>query len=157
MTWSPRLIKLPAMREDLIEYFSQVLGINSVLMPEVPEAPEVTLTRNILVLFVDDKPWNPETSDLFQKMWRAMKLTAEQVEVLFLQPASGPISKAELQLKALSATAVVNFSFESLADLPTDLQFRTVSPSRLIENPALKKEVWSELQKVMLALAPPID
>lgn len=162
MTCLGSLIRLPAMREDLVPYFIQVLGIREVLRPFTQDAPVVAEPmaeqKKPMVLFIDDRPWTVPTADLFKKMWQAMKLTSEQVQVLFLESEGAPTSKSDLQLKALSATAVVNFSHEALEELPTDIQFHTVSPSRLIENPALKKEVWSELQKVMLALrhSPPM-
>ena len=141
------------MRDELVQYFNQVLGIREVLLPTVESSDQEGLSpieqpKNVQVLFVDDKPWAPQASDLFQKMRAAMKLTAEQVEVLFLDQ----VSKADLQMKALVSSAVVNFSQDSLKEIPADIQFQTISPSRLIDNPALKKEAWLELQKVMSAL-----
>ncbi len=147
---------MPTMKEELVQYFSQVLGIRQVMVsPELDVSPSLELVENkrkVMVLFIDDKPWTVATADLFKKMHQAMKLTSDQVQVFFLDPESASVSKSDLQLKALSASAVVNFSHEALEGLPTDIQFHTVSPSRLIEDPSLKKEVWSELQKVMMVL-----
>ena len=134
---------------DYFSYLSGTLGISSVLWtPSVAET-EVEKPHG-KILFIDETPWSPEVSGLFAKMREAMKLSPEQIEIVFTEN----LSVGELKLKSLTAVRVVAFTEKFFSDLEieNERKFLTVSPMQLIKNPALKKQAWLDLQRVMASL-----
>lgn len=88
---------------------------------------------------------------LFVKMREAMKLTEAQVEILFAEN----MSNSELQIRALTAKEIVCFHPEIFERLKVQFSgniLQTTGPSELIQSPALKKQTWGDLQRVMKKL-----
>lgn len=140
--------------ETYLHYLEQVLGLRSVIWPvsePVSMEADAQLSHPVLkVLFIAEKPWSPAARDLFQKMRDAMKISEEESQVLFASEAHLPA----LQMAALAAQRVVFFSPRLMGQISveTEAKFLTHNPEDLIIKPALKKEAWEELKKVMKSL-----
>lgn len=144
--------------QTYLKYMKEVLGVNHIPMEtlmetETPKAiGEAEQINSLQALFIDQKKWSVAAMDLFQKMREAMKLSPEQIEILFAEN----LSNSELQIKALTAKEIVCFNselFENLkAHYPHNLT-QTVGPMELLKTPALKKQTWGDLQQVMKKLS----
>lgn len=101
--------------------------------------------------------FNKDVQDLFAKMKAAMKLTNIRVIELDCTVEDRSRLPSELAEKFESRVVVVFSSF------PKDMSemifkgpgkwIETYSPAYLLEDPAAKKAVWNDLQKVMRELA----
>jgi hypothetical protein len=141
------------MSEAYVEYLEKVLGLKNLIWPAVE--PGVQLepqpgANRLAILFIAEHAWSAPARELFEKMREAMKVPASQVQILFADQVTVP----DLQVQALSAERVVCFSDRLFRQIAVDpeVKFQTYGPDQLLQKPALKKEAWAELQKVMKSL-----
>jgi hypothetical protein len=162
--------------KDYIQYLQDVLGLQSVMLPPSDQDSSVARTEfytargafhpgefahyelvflNILTQ-AKESIFNPAAQDLFSKMKAAMKLKNLQVLELDCTVDDRSLLPSELA-KLCEGKVVVVFS-----SFPKDLGefifkgpghwIETYSPAYLLEDPAAKKVVWNDLQKVMKEL-----
>lgn len=142
------------MVSSYLEYMRKVLGVSEVLLcfpAESPEANSAVISPSIEVLFIDDKKWSTAASDLFQKMRDAMKLSPDQIEVLFAESSA----LSDIQIKSLQAHQIVSFSQDIYNALKTEFAdqiIQTVGPEILLKDSSQKKQTWGDLQQVMKRL-----
>jgi hypothetical protein len=140
--------------ENYIQYLEQVLGLKNIVWPQMEPVPEPVVESepapSVWVLFIAEKKWSAPAAELFKKMREAMKLTGDQVKILFANQASLP----ELQISALSAQRVVCFSKRLNEQISSDPAFKyvTFDPEELLAQPQLKKAAWEDLKIVMKSL-----
>ncbi|XGC79587.1 hypothetical protein ACES2L_09640 [Bdellovibrio bacteriovorus] len=160
--------------KDYIQYLQEVLGLQNVMitpeesfaqktsffLPEGPFAPNEIQHAELVFLNIltqsKESLFLPETKDLFGKMKAAMKLKNLQVLELDCTVDNRAELPSELA-KLIQARIVVVFS-----SFPKDIGemiikgsgkwIETYSPAYLLEDPAAKKVVWNDLQKVMKEL-----
>ncbi len=142
--------------ENYLWYLENVLGLKTLVLPEMPSPVETEaiveepVVKPPQVLFIEERALSAAASELFHKMREAMKLSSEQVTVLFADKASA----SELQVAVMSADRVVSFSkniFQNLQKEP-EHKFLTHSPEELLKRPELKKQAWDDLKLVMKSL-----
>ena len=140
--------------ENYIQYLEQVLGLKTIVWPQMEPVPEPIAEAepdpSVWVLFIAEKKWSAKAFELFQKMRDAMKLSEDQVKILFANQSSLP----ELQISALSAQRVVCFSKRLNEQISSDPAFKfvTFDPEELLSQPQLKKATWEDLKVVMKSL-----
>jgi len=139
--------------ENYLWYLENVLGLKTLVWPET-QSPVAVLEepkpKAAQVLFIQDRAWSPAAAELFHKMREAMKLTSEQVTVVF----ADQVSASELQVAVMAADRVVVFSknvFQALNKEPEN-KFVTHSPEEMLQRPDLKKQAWEDLKQVMKSL-----
>jgi hypothetical protein len=142
--------------ENYLWYLENVLGLKTLVLPELqsPIETDAVVAEPVVkppqVLFIQERTWSPAAGELFHKMREAMKLSIDQVAVLFADQASA----SELQVAIMSADRVVSFSqgiFQNLQKEPEN-KFLTHSPEDLLKRPELKKQAWDDLKLVMKSL-----
>jgi hypothetical protein len=138
--------------ENYLWYLENVLGLKTLVWPEIqsPVIVEEPKPKAAQVLFIQERAWSPSASDLFHKMREAMKLTSDQVNVVF----ADQVSSSELQVAVMAADRVVAFSkniFQTLNKEPEN-KFVTFSPEEMLQRPDLKKQAWEDLKQVMKSL-----
>ncbi len=141
------------MNAAYLTYLEKTLGLKSLLWPSaLSDTPSSLQTdaEPLAILFLDERPWSSDARELFEKMREAMKVSNQNVEILF----ANQVSPSKIQVRSLTAQRVVCFSQNLFDQIPADLGFKflTHSPQQLLLKPALKREAWSELQKVMKSL-----
>lgn len=160
--------------KDYIQYLQEVLGLQTVMVKSGEESPiktsfflregpfEPSEVQHAELVFLNiltqpkESFFLPEVRDLFDKMKAAMKL--KNVQVLELDCTVDNRAELPSELaKLIQSRLVVVFS-----SFPKDIGefiikgsgkwIETYSPSYLLEDPAAKKVVWNDLQKVMKEL-----
>ncbi len=163
-----------------LEYLTQVLGVNAVMMPlplaatglsaesgnqpaffysaagpwhEGQDFQKIELAIVNWVHEQSESLFDPAVGDLFGKMLAAMKIPAEKV--LVLDCVMNEHERIPNELFKICEPQIVLF----FATEPTHLgEFQikgparwleTLSPAFLLQNPASKKIVWNDMQKVM--------
>lgn len=103
-----------------------------------------------------DSLFETETSDLFQKMFAAMKIAPS--DVLIVDCVMNERQLIPNELYKIASPQVVLFFCTDPANMG-EFQVRgparwleTLSPAFLVQNPNAKKAVWNDLQKVMREL-----
>jgi hypothetical protein len=160
--------------KDYLNYLQDVLGLQSVMLPKSDQEsvrPQFYTVRGAFqpgefahyeLVFLNiltqskESLFLPEVQDLFGKMKAAMKLKNLQVLELDCTVDDRSMLPSELA-KLCEGKVVVVFS-----SFPKDLGefifkgpghwLETYSPAYLLEDPAAKKVVWNDLQKVMKEL-----
>lgn len=159
--------------KDYVNYLRDVLGLQTILLPaqtsdvaaqfisqQGPFEPQELVHCELVFLNILTQPkesfFNPEVSELFQKMRAAMKLANLTVLELDCTVEDRSQLPSELAKKVESKVVVVFSSF------PKDIGemifkgpgkwIETYSPAYLIEDPTAKKVVWNDLKKVMKEL-----
>ncbi|MEK2688378.1 hypothetical protein [Bdellovibrio sp. GT3] len=167
--------------KDYLKYLDEVLGLQKVMLGDMPSAAVVNATETRTQFFTQKGPYSTsemvhrelvflniltqskesfflkETRDLFDKMKVAMKLKNIQVLELDCTVEDRSLLPSELAKFCESKVVVVFSSF------PKDLGemiykgpgkwIETYSPAYLLEDAAAKKVVWNDLQKVMKELS----
>lgn len=163
-----------------LDYLSEVLGLQAVMMPAPVAGPEALnrpayfyssegacpegrgfhKCRLAIVNWVrepKDSLFEPEVADLFGKMLTAMKLPAADVWVLDCVMNERGLIPNEL-FKLCEPQCVLFFSREpsQLGEMqlrgPTRW-LETFSPALLLSEAASKKIVWNDMQKIMRELS----
>lgn len=105
----------------------------------------------------DDSLFEDETSDLFEKMFAAMKILP--ADVLVLDCVMNERNLIPNELYKIASPQIVLF-FCTEPSLMGEFQIKgparwieTLSPAFLRHNPASKKIVWKDMQKVMSSLS----
>lgn len=160
--------------KDYIHYLQDVLGLQAVMLPKsdqqtaipqfyTPQGPfQPADFHHYELVFLNiltqskESLFLPAVQELFSKMKSAMKLKNLQVLELDCTVDDRSLLPSELA-KLCEGKVVVVFS-----SFPKDLGefvfkgpghwLETYSPSYLLEDPAAKKVVWNDLQKVMKEL-----
>ena len=117
-----------------LDYFENVLGVQSVLQARQPDQGPVALQ----VVFLSPRELSQEADALLTKMMQAMKLHQTQTQVLIWPVDNLP-----------SAQYYVCFSEKIFSSLEHPRKIQTFSPEDLLQNPGLKKKSWEHLQIVM--------
>ena len=159
--------------KDYVEYLRDVLGVQSILLPpntsetpaqfispQGPFEPSELVHCELVFLNILTQPkesfFNPDVSDLFQKMRGAMKLANLTVLELDCTVEDRSQLPSELAKKVESKIVVVFSSFpKNIGELifkGPGKWMETYSPAYLLEDPSAKKVVWNDLQKVMREL-----
>jgi hypothetical protein len=126
---------MKTVNESLHYYLSQVLGMQGMILP-ANEVEAASKLKSVRVVFYNDQNLTAPASELLVKMIEAMKLAPSDVRLAF---AINEIGDTQY---------VVNFTEKMLPNLKCP-QILTQSPESLIHQPANKKKVWVDLQKVM--------
>lgn len=158
--------------KDYLNYLQEVLGIQNVIMEkehpsfenaarffsgqgifEPQEPPHFELVFLNIVTQAKESLFRPEVAELFQKMKSAMKIKNIQVQELDCTVEDRAELPAALA-KVCEAKVVVVFSAfpKDMGDLifkGPGKWLETYSPAYLLEDPAAKKAVWNDLQKIM--------
>lgn len=160
--------------EDYLKYLQDVLGLKSIILPQENGSTEKIqfvsrngpLDRNqniqleLAFLNIVTQPkeslFLPATYDLFDKMKMAMKLRNIQFAEFDCLVEDRSKIPSEFYKFCNSKIVVLFSSFpEHLGELRivgSGSWIETYSPAYLLEDPAAKKIVWSDLQKVMKEL-----
>ncbi|WP_413574841.1 hypothetical protein [Bdellovibrio sp. HCB290] len=167
--------------KDYIQYLEEVLGLQKVMLGDMPAAlaegevaaktqfftqdgaytPGEMVHRELVFLNIltqaKESFFRPEVRDLFDKMKSAMKIRNIQVLEMDCTVENRSLLPSELAKFCESKVVVVFSSF------PKDLGemifkgpgkwIETYSPAYLLEDGAAKKVVWNDLQKVMKELS----
>lgn len=160
--------------KDYIQYLQDVLGLQSVMLPSIDggevktrffssQGPfEPTQQQHFELIFLNiltqskESFFNPEVRELFAKMKAAMKLKNLQVLELDCTVDDRTHLPSELAKICESKVVVVFSSFpKDIGELifkGPGKWLETYCPAYLLEDPAAKKVVWNDLQKVMKEL-----
>ncbi len=136
---------------SLLLYFRQVLGVQSVILPEVAQASAQTSVEQAFkksVLFILDRELSAPAAELLSKMIFAMKLGSGAFEIL--NSLKSPI---DLGLAHEGFRQLVEFTDDANALSHSESFTRTWSPEVLLVRPELKKRAWGDLQMVMKRLS----
>ena len=141
------------MNTAYLDYLEKTLGLKSLLWPLALQQASTANMRDqksLRILFLEEHPWSQPARELFEKMREAMKISSDQIQILF----ANQVSQAEIQVQSLTAQRVVCFSQNLFDQISVEAPFKffTHSPEQLLLHPTKKKEAWSELQKVMKSL-----
>lgn len=160
--------------KDYIRYMQDVLGLQSVMISntgsdegrtrffsiEGPYEPSEVFHFEVIFLNIltqsKESFFSPEVRELFDKMRSAMKL--RNLQVLELDCTVDDRAQLPSELAKICESKVV-VVFSSFPKDIGELIFKgpgkwleTYSPAYLLEDPAAKKVVWNDLQKVMKEL-----
>lgn len=125
-------------KTDYFEYLENVLGIKSILQDSIP-AQEKPIPIDLLFCVHNYKTYSAEEIDLLQKMIAAVKVEPSRLKVCDLMEAN------KFETKAL-----VIFEDEVVQTLIlAQVSVQTFSPRVLLKKPELKKQAWTELQKIL--------
>jgi hypothetical protein len=126
------------MEKSVLHYFQNVLGIKSI--PRALTQPEFWL-----VTFVSNQVLNSDQIDLVEKMAKAMRLEANQWQMVHGNWAE---KIADLQ----KSNHIVCFSEELFQNLKLNFPqlnlFAIPSPEQMIKEPQLKKQAWDVLKSL---------
>lgn len=126
-------------RQDYFEYLENVLGIKTILQSVDLFSEEVTATE-LLFCVQDYENYSEEEKDLLQKMISAVKVDASRLKVCD----SKNIKRYETECLVI---------FEDIPQQNTNLSAKfaihTFSPRVLLKKPELKKQAWTDLQKIL--------
>ena len=143
---------------EYLHYMQQVLGIREVLLStplidnEASERLPMSTTPQRKVLFIDKHTWSPAAHELFSKMREAMKLSTDEIKILFSQETA----LADIQLQGLQSQEIVSFDPEVSQALQPDFKTQlttTIGPEVLVKDAGKKKITWNDLQSVMKRLS----
>ncbi|CAE80130.1 hypothetical protein AB1A81_10570 [Bdellovibrio bacteriovorus] len=162
--------------KDYIQYLQDVLGLQNVMLAPEQAGAEAAKTqfftakgpftvselRHYELVFLNiltqskESLFLPEVNDLYSKMKAAMKLRNLQVLELDCTVEDRSQLPSELAKICESKVVVVYSSFpKDIGELifkGPGKWLETYSPAYLLEDPAAKKVVWNDLQKVMKEL-----
>jgi ABC-type transporter Mla subunit MlaD len=126
-------------KEDYFNYVAEVLGVKA-LYVEASDRNAAQKTAAPLVVAVENlNNYSADEKDLLEKMVAALKIDLNKIKIIDLQTHSD--YKYEFLLM---------FSENpQAADMENKNTLTTYSPRVLVKNTTLKKQVWSELQKVI--------
>lgn len=123
--------------EVYFEYLEDVLGIKQVLFDRQPEVTSQLVQIPILISVLNLKNYKAEENELLYKMIAALKLPPENYVVIDADQISNYEAKAHL----------------SLVDEPIQSQnpqtIQTYSARKLLSHPDLKRQAWTEMQKLL--------
>jgi uracil-DNA glycosylase len=155
-------------------------GVEELCFAEIPAADDgcrsVGNPQARLLIVMTGAGFAGEAGELLAKIVQAMGFAAADVHLLsFPAQPSGPgcasretllnriaavapevvvtlgEQAAQLLLESREPVSTLRGNFHDLAGTPL---MPTLHPEQLLENPALKREVWSDMQQVMKRLAP---
>lgn len=121
-------------REKYFEFVTGVLGIKSILLDSTEPTQE---TIPLLLLVEGLAGYTKEENELLTKMIAALKMDSEMYRLADLQQAGG-----------VKRAYTVEFLDQTTATLTENVQ-QVFSPRTLLKKPALKKQAWDDLQKVI--------
>ena len=126
---------------------------NAIIMTRAGGATQRVATLGPLLMFVGTKPTDAE-EQLLNKMTEAMGLSREQVRLTDVDGCRPPFAQLIVTLgedalqgllgpdSSLAQSRGSFLNYQGIKMMPT------FHPSYLIQNPASKKEAWTDLQKV---------
>lgn len=127
-------------KNDYFDYVANVLGVKSVLLNQ-----DITTLLPVVPLLISIESfatYNSDEKDLLSKMIGALKIDLQLIKVVDLSQSS-----------LFQPEYVIYFLDEPVDNAETNLSaklIKTYSPRFLLKNPKYKKNVWEELQKVIL-------
>lgn len=125
-------------KDDYFDYVENVLGVKSILLTAIPKT-ENQIQVELLFCVQNYKSYSTEEFDLLQKMIAAVKVDPSRLMVCDLAEAT------KFEVKAL-----VVFQDETQVDpVKAQLTVKTYSPRLLLKKSELKKQAWTELQKIL--------
>lgn len=124
---------------DYFEYLENVLGIKSILQSHEDLKGPAVITTDLLFCIQDYKNYSAEESDLLSKMIAAVKVDPSRLKVCDFDDAV----KFETQCLVIFQNEVQN------PPVKASLTVQTFSPRVLLKKPDLKKQAWTELQKIL--------
>lgn len=123
--------------KDYFDYLENVLGINTILLD--PQPDEVTEKVPLLIAVQNLTTYSDPEKDLLGKMVGALKIDIEKIKVVDL-----------LQATRFHAEFTIHFVDDVAAGpAPQENAITTHSPRHLTHHPELKKQAWTEMQKVV--------
>jgi len=124
---------------DYFEYLENVLGIKTILQSQVIETGAPIVTIELLFCVQNLHSYTEAETDLLYKMIAAVKVDGSRLKVCDLQEAT-----------KFETNCLVIFQDETLnSPVKAGLTIQTFSPRLLMKKPDLKKQAWTELQKVL--------
>ena len=127
---------------DYLEYVRDVLGIKS--LHGVPQA-KVEIPKIPIVIYVEDfLNYNTNEKELLHKMLGALKVPLLQMQIFDL--------KDPVQITYEMRICLTDEK-QTRSPIPPN-EINTFSPRKLLQNAALKKVAWDDLQKVLLHFQP---
>lgn len=124
---------------DYFEYLENVLGIKSILLSQMIEEGASIIATELLFCVQNFQTYTEAETDLLSKMIAAVKVDPSRLKICDLQNAN-----------QFDTNCLVVFQDEAQAPpIKASLTIQTFSPRLLIKKPELKKQAWTELQKVL--------
>lgn len=137
-----------------LNYLSEVLGVAQILRPAQAEIFSETESREVRLCVFDLPGSSPLVqSALFKKMIEAMGIGLDDIRVYEYEPSEleALANELDLQVPVLSFAPELTQSLQSRASKIQTL-VTTYGPRELEQNPQLKRQSWSDLQKLMKLL-----
>lgn len=122
-------------KKDMIKYFSEVLGVNKVHVES-----NSTSSVELLILVENYQQISAAESELLTKMIEALKLEEKPTQIVDLNAVNLPSSNYQMYLVNNPKQMQHKISSSSLV---------TYSPQILNVKTQLKKDAWTEMQKVI--------
>ena len=121
-------------RGKYFEFVTGVLGIKSIMLDTAARPADPI---PLLLLVEGLSGYSKEENDLLTKMIAALKMDSKMYRLADLQQAG-----------SVERTYTVEFLDQTTESRAENLQ-QVFSPRTLLKNPALKKQAWDDLQKVI--------
>ncbi len=134
-------------KSDYIDYVRNVLGVKSIFSNEVAPAAEI-LKVSLLVYVQDFNSYSRAEKDLLEKMLAALKIPPNEIQAIDFNEKFQVEAKVTAYLTDQVAGQLTG-QFKLAHDLAPN-EIHTYSPRVLLNNVALKKAAWAELQKILL-------
>jgi hypothetical protein len=123
--------------ETYFEYVENVLGIKQVLTSRIDFSTTNTSIETPLLISVSDLlSYSDIENELLYKMIAALKMDPASYIVVDASSSDGYSCHVELR-------------FTDAPQTSTENQIQTYSPRTLVKKPELKKQTWTEMQKVL--------
>lgn len=131
-------------KDDYFNYVSSVLGVKSAYIEADTAGTDLQATEAVplMVLVENLSQYTAEEKDLLEKMITALKIDINKIKIFDLQNLQ-PTQQTQFEF-------LLTFSENPAQTTSNDENFLiTYSPRILVQNAALKKQVWNDLQKVI--------